>query len=177
MKALDEKGNLLESFLALPRSPCRYILVIHNSDETVSTHLVRRIAADQNVVAIFAQNLDPTYPSDSERVVIPLPIRLENIRYARQYPSLFAWCGGGDRKIWLLLSFSADNSDRKEAIDALSTKSFVHMSRTRDFRAYLDNLANSKFVISPVGNGLDCHRSWEALACGAIPRDEKRVRA
>jgi hypothetical protein len=26
-----------------------------------------------------------------------------------------------------------------------------------------------KYVISPHGNGLDCHRTWEALALGCIP--------
>jgi hypothetical protein len=25
------------------------------------------------------------------------------------------------------------------------------------------------FVASPLGNGVDCHRTWEALCCGAIP--------
>ena len=25
------------------------------------------------------------------------------------------------------------------------------------------------FVLSPLGNGLDCHRTWEALVLGAIP--------
>lgn len=25
------------------------------------------------------------------------------------------------------------------------------------------------FVVSPFGNGYDCHRTWEALCCGAIP--------
>ena len=27
----------------------------------------------------------------------------------------------------------------------------------------------SKFVLSPPGNGIDCHRTWEALCLGAIP--------
>ena len=26
-----------------------------------------------------------------------------------------------------------------------------------------------KYVISPHGNGLDCHRTWESLALGCIP--------
>ena len=26
-----------------------------------------------------------------------------------------------------------------------------------------------KYVISPHGNGLDCHRTWEALVLGCIP--------
>ena len=28
---------------------------------------------------------------------------------------------------------------------------------------------NSLFVPSPAGNGLDCHRTWEALYLGAVP--------
>ena len=31
------------------------------------------------------------------------------------------------------------------------------------------NQSKYSFVISPHGNGLDCHRTWEALALGCIP--------
>ena len=31
------------------------------------------------------------------------------------------------------------------------------------------NQANYAFVVSPHGNGLDCHRTWEALCLGCIP--------
>lgn len=31
------------------------------------------------------------------------------------------------------------------------------------------NQINYAFVISPHGNGLDCHRTWEALVLGCIP--------
>uniref|UniRef100_A0A6C0EUQ3 RXYLT1 C-terminal domain-containing protein n=1 Tax=viral metagenome TaxID=1070528 RepID=A0A6C0EUQ3_9ZZZZ len=34
---------------------------------------------------------------------------------------------------------------------------------------YFDNLPNYKFVISPEGNGIDCHRHYEALIAGCIP--------
>lgn len=34
---------------------------------------------------------------------------------------------------------------------------------------YLIDLARSKFVLSPRGNGLDCYRTWEALYMGAFP--------
>lgn len=37
------------------------------------------------------------------------------------------------------------------------------------FEEYLTDVGNSKFVVSPKGNGLDCHRTWEAIAFGAIP--------
>ncbi len=35
--------------------------------------------------------------------------------------------------------------------------------------AYLRRLRDVKFVISPPGNGIDCHRTWEALIMGCIP--------
>ena len=31
------------------------------------------------------------------------------------------------------------------------------------------NTTNFSFVLSPFGNGMDCHRTWEALLCGCIP--------
>jgi hypothetical protein len=34
---------------------------------------------------------------------------------------------------------------------------------------YFDNLPNYKFVISPEGNGIDCHRHYESLLAGCIP--------
>ena len=34
---------------------------------------------------------------------------------------------------------------------------------------YFLNLPNYKFVISPEGNGIDCHRHYEALLAGCIP--------
>jgi len=30
-------------------------------------------------------------------------------------------------------------------------------------------MGHAKFVLSPPGNGLDCHRTWEVLYVGSIP--------
>jgi hypothetical protein len=38
---------------------------------------------------------------------------------------------------------------------------------------YFDALPNYKFIISPEGNGIDCHRHYEALIAGCIPIMEK----
>jgi hypothetical protein len=38
---------------------------------------------------------------------------------------------------------------------------------------YFDYLLSYKFVISPEGNGIDCHRHYEALLAGCIPIIEK----
>jgi hypothetical protein len=38
---------------------------------------------------------------------------------------------------------------------------------------YFTSLPNYKFVISPEGNGIDCHRHYEALIAGCIPIMER----
>jgi hypothetical protein len=34
---------------------------------------------------------------------------------------------------------------------------------------YFERLVHSKFVLSPFGTGLDCHRTWESLYLGSFP--------
>jgi hypothetical protein len=34
---------------------------------------------------------------------------------------------------------------------------------------YLRKIKNHKFVLSPRGNGLDCHRTWEILMMKRVP--------
>lgn len=40
---------------------------------------------------------------------------------------------------------------------------------------YFNNLGSYKFIISPEGNGIDCHRHYEALISGCIPIIEENV--
>lgn len=48
-----------------------------------------------------------------------------------------------------------------------------------DPEIYFSTLPNVKFLISPEGNGIDCHRTYEALLAGAIPivEDHPGIRA
>ena len=48
-----------------------------------------------------------------------------------------------------------------------------------DLSEYFTKLPNYKFVISPEGNGIDCHRHYEALMAGCIPivEDNPHIRS
>ena len=37
------------------------------------------------------------------------------------------------------------------------------------YKSYITSLPKYKFVVSPEGNGIDCHRHYEALLAGCIP--------
>jgi len=59
--------------------------------------------------------------------------------------------------------------DRPDALNSIS-KDLVFYEPTKIKRDICwKNMVQSAFVISPHGNGLDCHRTWEALALGCIP--------
>lgn len=64
---------------------------------------------------------------------------------------------------------------RKQAIDAVlaqvgnSTGWLTPNMTATSFGEYLLSLRNHKYVVSPPGNGRDCHRHWEALLVGTAP--------
>ena len=57
--------------------------------------------------------------------------------------------------------------DRKDAIKISSELVFYQPWVYRN--VCWEHMSQYAFVISPQGNGLDCHRTWEALCIGSIP--------
>lgn len=58
--------------------------------------------------------------------------------------------------------------NRERIINTL-TKNNIHNHKTSSINEFYEGLLNSKFTISPEGNGIDCHRHYEAWCCGCIP--------
>jgi len=60
-------------------------------------------------------------------------------------------------------------ADRADALEILP-KNLVFYEPNRATRDVCwKHMVGCAFVVSPRGNGLDCHRTWEALALGCIP--------
>jgi len=59
---------------------------------------------------------------------------------------------------------------RREALQALRGKDFLHLERRQIPRNLVwRRYAGFAFEASPHGNGLDCHRTWEALLLKTVP--------
>lgn len=59
--------------------------------------------------------------------------------------------------------------DRRDAMNNVPNN-LLHLEGSRITRIDTwKNQINYSFVLSPHGNGLDCHRTWEALVLGCIP--------
>jgi hypothetical protein len=66
--------------------------------------------------------------------------------------------------------FDRHNKDRYVAKDALDNVNFnVYQDKKIPREETWKNMVKYKWIISPHGNGLDCHRTYEAIALGCIP--------
>jgi hypothetical protein len=79
--------------------------------------------------------------------------------------------GVSEKPLLLYLNFAIENyaSERSLVYQLFSNQSFCTVAASKPYDQYLLDLAQSKFILSPRGNGLDCHRTWEALWLGSIP--------
>lgn len=59
--------------------------------------------------------------------------------------------------------------DRVDAIASIPPESIDYEESQIERAATWEKMARYAFIPSPHGNGLDCHRTWEALALGCIP--------
>jgi hypothetical protein len=102
-----------------------------------------------------------------------LPIGLENWSYMRNgVPRDFHSTRKIPKTIELLVSFNDHtNPIERSAARAAAIQvegAYVVDSNTSP-REYRELVKASKYVLSPPGNGPDCHRTWEAIYLGAIP--------
>jgi hypothetical protein len=76
----------------------------------------------------------------------------------------------------LVLSSIRVHTDRRRRPDGVNRDNIVKNLTNNEIsnidmnsNLYFETLPNYKFVISPEGNGIDCHRHYEALMAGCIP--------
>jgi hypothetical protein len=73
----------------------------------------------------------------------------------------------------LYANFATDSNRGKERAAVwhlFKDKDYCYKSKSnKPYKQYLQDLAESKFVLSPRGSGWDCYRTWEALIVGSYP--------
>lgn len=172
----DPKHNIITKFFMLehPKIKVPYILVTHHSDASAPAHFFNFLD-DFKLIAWFGCNCDVI----SHEKFIPIPIGIPNYLasslelYSNSQKSALKVA----KKYLVCLNFVVGSNimERKKAYDSLCNypwcKIFIDDLRNgyTYLPDYLINIAESKFVVSPHGIGLDCFRTWEALMMGAIP--------
>lgn len=161
-KILNQKKNL--------------IIVTHNSDH----YLCDGNPWNENGINVneitcyslwFGQN---SYSSK----VIPIPIGFENIRWESTFGPKTHWLNEAKNKqiepsslVYLNCNKNTNIGERQKCYEDCSKMSSIvnidHPNLT--YSQYLDRIKEHMFVLSPRGNGLDCHRTWEILMMRRVP--------
>lgn len=152
----------------------KYFLVTHNSDISVDSELSDLV--DEKIIKWFGQNVTVNHPK-----IVPIPIGLENLYYYDNgiinYFNFFK-NKTINKKNKILFGFSV-NTNSSERIPAYDFFKNSMVSEEIDFKLnsfnYLKLLNGYKFVASPPGNGLDCHRTWEAMYLKVVPIVKRSV--
>lgn len=150
-----------------------FIVIAHNSDygytETIS---------NPTSLNIWSQNFNGLETS----LLHSLPIGLERSRWLpdqKKQEIIYAEMQKPEeREMGMYVNFNpATNPQRRQIFENLKDKPFVHHrmidlsghGSAEAYQTYVNDLKRFKYVLSPPGNGLDCHRTWEALYLKCIP--------
>lgn len=177
-----DSGRVRELFKQLRETASPdFALLSHNGDANFTTADSRD--RPSCVVQWFGQNLNVSNgPS-----LFSLPIGLERRFWSRRR---FGETGLKRKKLLrhrrtsyctrnlLYVNFGVSTNEEKRAWipPHFQTKDWAVVRREGlggDLDRYYREAAESAFALSPIGHGLDCHRTWELLYLGVIPVVER----
>lgn len=157
-------GDDLETFLNnyRPFANRKFRFIIHNSDIAFDEDRLRRLLPFST--HIYAINTTVSHP---QLTTIPIGFPDSGLRMlAFLKPNV-------ERTIEIYSNFSTCTNQRlrQDCLDAFKDDPRVlrkePQGRTRE--EYFNDLFRSKFVLCPEGTGIDTHRVYESIYCGAIP--------
>ena len=112
---------------------------------------------------------------ESKKIVSPIKQEavLDNIIQNSKQMKLPFW----KRKLKCYINFNFESNymrsrfgyDRYQAITQIPNHLILSEKGEVNRNTSWNNQSKYSFVVSPFGNGLDCHRTWEALVLGCIP--------
>lgn len=144
-----------------------FSLILHNNDHWFGKEHLWMFDIPK-LKKIYSQNTTITH----ERLV-PLPIGIANSMW--EWGNLDEWktiepLEEKDHNIYFNFTIEGGCRDVKRPDCYNKFKSLgVPWLESLDYSSYLKDLNNYKFLVSPEGNGIDCHRTWEALYLKVIP--------
>ena len=167
VNALMARSDLLD--LCGNFSQMKFIIFTNLEDTPIDDFIIDKIPS--NVVCISAINAithgDKIIPAPYgvQRRMTPDDDRIEQLTEWMKYDSI-------DNPTTLLyVSHNDANGSERTGIKSLFyDKDWAEVNEQRvPYHKFLSNLSNSKFMICPIGNAIDCHRNWEVLYMRRVP--------
>lgn len=157
------RSEFIEHFFARHEPAGEYVLFSHNSDRSIDRSL-RRFLRRPRLRAWFAANVDLRHPK-----LHALPRGIADRKWKHGDGAAIARVQMEGFEKTELFDASYDISTYPPAREYCRDQTGMEPAPRREFEAYLRSLASSYFCIAPRGNGIDTHRTWEALLLRSVP--------
>jgi hypothetical protein len=169
--------DYLEFFFKVyhPLIPEPYILVTHHFFDESDNYIVGnfdKYLDEEKLIGWFSHNVDRKHSK-----LHPLPIGIGNAFYHYGNKAIFDECidllvSKVEKQHLLYMNFNPwppRPPERLVVWHLFEHSPFCKVSYEKPLKEYLFDIAHSKFVLSPIGHGLDCFRTWETLLLKSYP--------
>ena len=142
-------------------------------------HMSSDTKIPDNIKKIYSANVDVRHPK-----VVGMPRGLENFHQLThlQKPQKIIETMNSDieRTKLLYVNHNIDTNvyDRKEPYEIFKNNNWCTIESGKNgsnFDKFILQMRSHKFILSPDGNGIDCHRTWESLLIGTVPIVQRHV--
>jgi hypothetical protein len=144
-------------------------LVLHNSDQNFGERQLKYLDIS-NCKKIYTRNVNVIHDD-----VIPLPIGIANSFWKWGNLDIFNEVLTTDidtKSNFVYANFTRTggvrNTNRKSCYKSVEREN-IPFVENMEYKDYLNTLKTYKYCISPEGNGIDCHRMWEAFYLKVVP--------
>lgn len=141
-------------------------LISHNSDLGIHSNYHKYLTGNK-IKKWYCQNRESSHPK-----LFSIPIGLANSQWPHGNQELISSIRGeyNTKEILVYKNFDiGTNYSERHNCDSITNRNGIFLSNKTSLENYWRTVSKSMFIISPPGNGIDCHRIWEALYLRTIP--------
>ena len=159
------KTEYIPTFFEYIKPEFDFVLFTHNSDVPIDCQFLKWLN-NPRVLKWYGQNINIEHQK-----LHSIPIGLANPKWAHGNPEEFKSALASEpwknKKNLLYANFDVltNPQERQSCLKYTNATPPERMP----FKDYLNDVAESYFVLSPNGNGIDCHKHWETFHMHAIP--------
>tara|TARA_R110000824_G_scaffold274672_1_gene463411 strand:- start:13143 stop:13985 length:843 start_codon:yes stop_codon:yes gene_type:complete len=168
--------------------PDKFKLFTHNSDINIDSSTVNLVL---NLFPTLGHWYTQNLLSQHEKVS-PIPIGIANPKWSHgnieRFENIIKEKDEKSNMVYINFNVKTNPVERNYCLTQLRssvTTSYPNLASIADHASfvnstqdqYLRDIKKSYFVISPNGNGIDCHKTWEALYMRSVPIVTRSVMA
>jgi hypothetical protein len=147
-------------------------IITHNSDYPIDNRY-SKFFENQNLVCWYGQNINYLH---SKLKSIPIGIANEIWEHGNEDILNEVISNNNQKSNLIYCNFDINTNllERQKCVRSME-KNKLTMNNKTNFKNYLEELSKSYFSLSPNGNGIDCHKTWESLYLKTIPVVTKSI--